>query len=122
MIFKYFGTVSYRMSNKTPIVILYSTAPSKEEAEAIASNLVSSKLAACCNIVPAINSIYVWEGKLNNEGEVLMILKSRESLIDKIAARIKELHSYKVPEVIAMPIVGGSSDYINWVLESTLNE
>lgn len=109
------------MSNKTPIVILYSTAPSKEEAEAIASDLVKNKLAACCNVIPAINSIYVWEGKLNNEGEVLMILKSRESLIERIAARVKELHSYKVPEVIAMPIVGGSAEYINWVLENTLN-
>jgi periplasmic divalent cation tolerance protein len=108
------------MANKTSLVVLYVTASSREEAEKIAANLVETKLAACCNIVQGVNSIYFWDGKVNNDNEALMIIKSRESLIERIASRVKELHSYKVPEVIALPIVGGSSDYIKWVLESTI--
>lgn len=122
MLFKLAGRVSYNMSIKSPLVVLYVTAPNREEAEGIAEDLVKNRFAACCNIVTGVNSIYFWKGKLNNDAEVLMVVKSRESLIERIASRVKELHSYKVPEVIAMPIVGGSADYINWVLESTISE
>lgn len=111
-----------KMASKASIVVLYSTAASKEEAERIAAALVEGKLIACCNQVEGVSSIYFWEGKVNQEKEVLMIMKSRESLIPAILHRIKQLHSYKVPELIAMPIVGGSPEYIDWVLDNTLSQ
>lgn len=97
------------MINKPSIVVLYATTSSKEEADKIASDLVLNKLVACCNQVENISSTFFWEGKVCSEREVLLIMKSRESLISKIAQRVKELHSYQVPEVIAMPVIGGSA-------------
>ena len=101
-------------------IVIFITAPSTDEAETIGRTLVEEKLAACANIVPGVNSIYRWKGKIESSKEALMIVKSRSSLLDRIIARVKELHSYSVPEIIAMPIAGGSSDYLNWIEESTI--
>jgi periplasmic divalent cation tolerance protein len=114
--------VQASMLNKTPLVVLIATASSKEEADKIAADLVGSKLVACCNLLPGITSHYYWQGKVCCDSEVMIVMKSREALIDRITQRVKELHSYTVPEVIAMPIVGGSQEYISWVLENTLPE
>lgn len=102
---------------KDPILILV-TAASKEEANFIGKNMVEERLVACVNIVPGVRSLYVWKGKLYDEGEVLLIMKSRQGLFDKIKDRVIELHSYEVPEVIALPVVGGSEDYLKWMEES----
>jgi uncharacterized protein involved in tolerance to divalent cations len=98
------------------------TTSSSEEAEKIAGALVQERLAACVNIVPAITSIYRWQGEVQKDSEVLLIAKSRPELFESLAARVKELHSYQVPEIIALPIVVGSKAYLNWIDESVQGE
>ncbi len=108
------------MSEKHDIEIaIFITAPGEDEAARIARCLVEEKLAACVNIVRNIRSIYRWQGKIEDDTEVLMIVKSQKRLLDAVSARVGELHSYDVPEVIAIPITGGSEDYLNWLRAST---
>lgn len=99
-------------------VVVYVTASSEEEAGRIGKTLVQEGFAACVNIVSGIRSIYVWKGELCDDDEVLLIIKSRRIHIDEIVKRVKDLHSYQVPEVIALPIIQGSEDYLNWMEES----
>jgi periplasmic divalent cation tolerance protein len=100
-------------------IIVLITASSANEAEKIGTALVDEHLAACVNMVPEIRSLFFWEGKTRDEHETLLICKSRQQLLDKLIQRVKELHSYTVPEILALPIIGGSSDYIAWMLEAT---
>lgn len=95
------------------------TAGNEEQAATIAYALVEERLAACVNIVSAIRSIYRWRDEIQSDPEVLMIVKTRASLVAKIEARVKQLHSYEVPEVIALPIVAGAKPYLDWLLAST---
>ena len=88
------------------------TASSKREAQKIARSLVHERLAACVNLVSPVQSIYRWEGKICDEKEVLLICKSRSILFEKLSRRVAELHSYTVPEIIALPITQGSSAYL----------
>jgi len=98
------------------------TTSSSEEAESIAEAIVQERLAACVNIVPAITSIYRWQGEVHRDGEVLLIAKSRPGLFDPLVARVKKLHSYEVPEIIALPITAGSKAYLKWIDESVQGE
>jgi len=100
-------------------IVVLITASSREEAEKIGSALVDDRLAACVNIIPEVRSLFVWEGKRQDERETLLVAKSRRPLLDRLVARVKMLHSYTVPEVIALPVVGGSRDYLDWVEAST---
>ncbi|HMK60537.1 MAG TPA: divalent-cation tolerance protein CutA [Dissulfurispiraceae bacterium] len=100
-------------------LVVLLTAPSEEEAARIAGILVAERLAGCVNIIRDIRSIYFWQGKIEDEKEVLMIAKTRRQLFQSLAARVKELHSYTVPEVIAMPVTLGSEEYLNWLKETT---
>jgi periplasmic divalent cation tolerance protein len=100
-------------------IIVLITATSKDEATRIGSALVNEHIAACANIVPQILSLFFWEGKTQHESETLIIVKSRLPLLDRIIARVKELHSYTVPEVIALPVIGGSPEYLRWLQDST---
>jgi periplasmic divalent cation tolerance protein len=100
--------------------VVFVTAASLEQAEQIAHALVGERLAACANIVSPIRSIYRWKDEIQNDTEHLMIIKTRANLIAKIVARMKELHTYEVPEVIALPIVAGAKPYLDWVFESTV--
>jgi periplasmic divalent cation tolerance protein len=100
-------------------IVVFITASDEKEAAKIAKALVEAKLAGCVNIVKDIRSIYSWQGKIEDEKEVLMIAKTRKLLFDSLMKRVKELHSYTVPEIIALPIIQGSEDYLKWLKEVT---
>lgn len=100
-------------------VVVLITAGSKEEADRIGRTLVEEKLAACTNTVHPINSVFTWKGKMYEEGEALLIVKSVKHKLDELIYHVKKLHSYEVPEIIALPIVGGSREYLAWVEEET---
>ena len=100
-------------------IVILITAGSVEEGEKIANALVESRLAACANIIPSVKSIFFWEGKTCQESEVLLVVKSRRQLLEKIIDKVKQVHSYKVPEIIALPVIDGSREYLKWVEEST---
>ncbi len=97
------------------------TAPNKEEAESLAEMMVREKLAACCNVLTGITSIYEWEGKLEKSGECLIIAKTRADLFDAVSKAVSEAHSYEVPEIIAVPIADGYKPYLDWLLANTSN-
>ena len=100
-------------------IVGFITAKDKEEAQKIADVLVLEKLVACVNIVPSVQSVFWWEGKVDNSEEVLMIFKSRKDLFERIVSSVKSAHSYTVPEIIALPVIDGNQDYLKWVKEST---
>ncbi|VAV83778.1 Periplasmic divalent cation tolerance protein CutA [hydrothermal vent metagenome] len=100
-------------------IVVFMTAPSEDEAAAIGKTVVEEGLAACCNIASGLRSIYKWKGKICDEKEVLCILKTRTELFEALKARIVELHSYEVPEVIAIDIKDGHGDYLKWIDEVT---
>jgi len=100
-------------------IVIFITASGEDEAARIARALVGEKLAACVNIVKNVRSIYSWQGKVEDASEVLMIAKTRKDLFDAVSVRVKELHSYDVPEIIALPIIAGSPEYLKWLNEST---
>ncbi|MFQ5465129.1 MAG: divalent-cation tolerance protein CutA [Thermodesulfobacteriota bacterium] len=101
------------------IVVVMMTAPGEEEAAEIARKVVTEGLAACCNIVGGVRSIYTWKGEVADEREALCILKTKKSLFEELKARIVELHGYDVPEVVAVDVVSGHADYLEWVEEVT---
>lgn len=100
-------------------IVVYITAPNEDEAARIAKAIVEERLAGCANIVKGIRSIYSWQGKIEDDAEVLMIVKTQRHLFEPLKKRVKELHSYTVPEIVALPIVEGSEDYLNWLKEVT---
>ncbi len=100
-------------------IVVLVTAANRTEAEQIGQSLVEKKLAACCNIIDSIFSIFHWEGKICEENEVLLMIKSVNTRFDEIVSEVKKLHSYKTPEIIALPIVIGSEDYLNWIIKET---
>jgi periplasmic divalent cation tolerance protein len=91
------------------------TAGSQEEADRIAQALVGEMLAACVNIVPGVTSVYRWEGEVQRDREWLLVVKSRREALDDLVQRVQALHSYDVPEVIALPLSGGSEAYLQWI-------
>jgi len=103
------------------IAVVLVTVPNVEVAYSIAKTIVKEKIAACVNVIPKIRSIYTWEEDVCDEPETLMIIKTRRQLFEKLKERVKELHPYDVPEIIALPLVDGIKDYLSWVLEVTQN-
>ncbi len=99
--------------------VIFITTCSLDEAEKIGRALVEEKLVACSNIVSPIRSIYRWQGKICDDKEALMILKTKKELFKQIEKRVKALHSYDVPEVISMPIIEGSNEYLSWLNSET---
>lgn len=95
------------------------TVGSGEEASKIARTLIEEKLIACANIVPGIRSIYRWKGEICDDPELMLIMKTQTELFPALQKRVRELHSYEVPEVVGFPITVGSSDYLDWVFENT---
>ena len=108
--------------NETGYVVIFVTSTSEGEAAKIARMLVEEKLAACCNIVPQIRSIFSWKGEVCDEQETLLIVKSRGSMFERIKERVIQLHSYDVPEIIALPIRFGLQDYLEWIDKVTRNK
>jgi periplasmic divalent cation tolerance protein len=102
------------MAMSEPLVVLI-TAGSQEEAERIAQALVAEMLAACVNVVPGVTSIYRWEGEVQRDQEWLLVAKSRRDVLDRLVERVQEIHSYDVPEIIALPLAGGSEPYLRWL-------
>ena len=103
----------------TDVLAVLITAPNEDEAARIANDIVGARLAACANIIRGVRSIYQWQGKVEDDSEVLMIVKTRAELFGALEKRVKELHSYTVPEIIALPVVHGSEGYLAWIGEET---
>jgi periplasmic divalent cation tolerance protein len=104
---------------KSEACLLYVTTGSKAEAEEIGALLVSEHLAACANILPGMTSVYRWEGKTETGAEVVLIVKTRRELADRVSERIKEVHSYDCPCVVMLAIEGGNPDFLNWIADET---
>ena len=102
----------------TDYIVVYVTAP-EDEAVNLAKTLVEERLVACVNLVPGLRSIYWWQGKVEDEPEVLCIMKTRSNLFESLRDRVRELHSYEVEEIIALPILAGNLPYLNWIKENT---
>jgi|SRR3990172_8372416 len=106
------------MTDSEYVVVLI-TASSVDEADKIAHALVSQRKAACVNIVPSVNSLFWWQNKIDSAAETMLIAKTRAALLPELIALVKQNHRYSVPEIIALPIVGGNADYLKWVDEET---
>lgn len=100
-------------------IVIYITTGSISEAKKIGRTLVEEKLVACSNIISPIRSIYSWQGKICDDKETLMVLKTQKKLFKQIVKRVEKLHSYDVPEIIAIPILEGSKKYLSWLNEET---
>ena len=96
-------------------VVILITASTAEEAHRIADTLLKQRKAACVSIVPRVDSLFWWEGKLDSAAESLLVVKTRASALDEVIKCVKEVHSYRVPEIIAVPIAGGNQDYLEWI-------
>jgi periplasmic divalent cation tolerance protein len=101
-------------------IVVMITAPSVDVGRKIANTLLEQKLAACVNILSPINSLYTWQGKIHDDVEVLLIVKSRAELFEeKLVPAVQAVHPYEVPEIIALPILMGSKNYLEWINEVT---
>ncbi|OFX12650.1 MAG: dihydroorotate dehydrogenase [Alphaproteobacteria bacterium RIFOXYD12_FULL_60_8] len=103
------------MEESTPYRLIYVTTADTEQAKSIARTVVEERLAACVNILGAVSSFYWWDGKVQEDGEVSLIAKTRADLVEPLTRRIKELHTYACPCVVALPIVGGNPDFLRWI-------
>ncbi len=101
-------------------IVVYVTVESAEEGKRLASALVEERLAACVNRLGPVQSTYRWEGHVEHSEEHLLIIKTSEGLFDRLKKRVQELHSYSVPEVIALPIVNGNEGYLKWLEDQLL--
>ena len=105
------------MSALDTLVVLVTT-PTVEEGQSIARSLVTERLAACVNVVPRVRSLFFWEGQLQEETEALLVIKTCRERYAALQARILELHTYSVPEILALPVEAGSPAYLAWVRET----
>jgi periplasmic divalent cation tolerance protein len=104
---------------KPGYLVVFITTSGYEEARKIADTLVDRKKAACVNIVPKVNSLFRWKGKIEEAEESLMVVKTRAELFTDVVSVVKSIHSYEVPEIIALPIVEGNPDYLEWLKKET---
>ena len=98
------------------VAVVYVTAPSADVANTLATSLVNDRLAACVNIVPAVTSVYRWQGAVETETEAMLIIKTRKDSLTALTAAVRERHPYDEPEVLALPALGGSPSYLAWVM------
>lgn len=104
-----------KSSSEHGLTVLQITCPTEELAKKLSHGLVTRNLAASVNIIPKITSIYSWDGKTEEDNEVLMIVKTKISFVGKVVQFVKDMHPYEVPEVISLPIQDGNQDYLQWV-------
>lgn len=102
--------------------IVFITTSQDEESQLIARVLLEQRKAACINIVPKITSMFWWEDNINQDKESLLIVKTRTELLDEVIRLVKEVHSYDVPEIIALPVIGGNHDYLEWIDREVIPE
>ena len=102
----------------TDKVVILVTAASRDEGKKIARHLVETRLAACVNISQSIESVYRWEGQIAEEGEFLLLIKSTRELFPEIKTEVSKIHSYHTPEIICLPIIDGSRNYLQWISDS----
>jgi periplasmic divalent cation tolerance protein len=100
---------------QTGAIVIFVTTGSEDEAHRVAVHLLGRKKAVCINIVPRVDSLFWWQGKLDSAKESLLIIKTKASLLQEVIDLVKEVHSYAAPEIIAMPIIEGSEDYLKWI-------
>jgi periplasmic divalent cation tolerance protein len=112
-------TLETSMTAPTDALVVLVTTPTPERAAEIARAVVEERLAACGNVVPGLRSIYRWEGKLQDEGEALLVLKTTRARFEALKERVLALHPYQVPEVIALPVQAGSAPYLAWIAGET---
>lgn len=99
-------------------IVVFVTCARKKEAENIARALLKNKLAACVNILEGVRSFFWWQGKIDRAGEVLLVIKTKKSKFKALTGRVGKLHSYTVPEIIALPVAAGDKPYLDWIDES----
>ena len=103
----------------TDALVVLVTTPTPERAAELARALVEERLAACGNVVPGLRSIYRWEGKVQDDAEALLVLKTTRGRFEALRDRVLALHPYEVPELLVLPVAGGGAAYLAWVREST---
>ena len=96
-------------------LVVLITAGSQQEADRIANTLVAEMLAACVNVLPGVTSVYRWEGEVQRDQEWLLVVKTTREVLDDLVRRVQAIHSYDLPEIIALPVVGGSKGYLRWI-------
>jgi periplasmic divalent cation tolerance protein len=101
------------------LCMVYITASGRDEAQKIAGELVKEKLAACANIYDGLTSVYEWEGKMRSDSEAVMVIKTKRTLFEEMSKRVKELHSYSCPCIVALPLVNADKDFARWVRDNT---
>ncbi len=107
----------------TDFIVVLITVPSSEVGERIAAALLEKKLAACVNILPGVTSIYTWKGAVQKDQELLLVVKTRADLFQaRLVPAVKAVHPYEVPEIIALPVLMGSPDYLDWIAAETQSE
>ena len=104
----------------TSAIVVFITTKNKTEAKKIAKALLEERLIACANIVDKVESLFSWKGKVDQSCEVLMVIKTKQKLFSKVISKVKLLHSYETPEIIAVPIIEGSQEYLQWIEDTTL--
>ena len=103
------------ISRKSDKIVIFITTGTETEAHKIAELVLNRRKAACVNIVPRVTSLFWWEDKLDSAQESLLIVKTKASLFPEIISLVREVHSYEVPEIIALPIIAGNEDYLKWI-------
>jgi len=106
------------MSEASNAIVVFITAPTRDEARLLAEKLVETQLAACVQILPEMESVYRWQGKVERQPEHLLIAKTTSNRFEELEKEVRALHSYDTPEIVAFPLTKGSPDYLRWLLES----
>ena len=103
------------MSDSTDVIVIYCTVPDADTGERIARHLVEYRLAACVNLLPGLTSVYRWQGAVETDAEVLLMIKARAADYPQVETAIRSQHPYELPEIIAVPVTDGSTEYLDWV-------